>query len=216
MNNLVSFNFNPNIYNSLEYRTRLMGTSDCNMFIPFYSLFAHDMLAFEDNDVRILEYSLPGLPNANQVQRQYARMKGHLIRGQNPSRYSFKLRGTDHHISMHRGLLYDGEKVLMCLGIDTNYILTTPMETISDSPDITKFSLFINNDFDTDARLKNIRKKVEEMYIKPLKTQGIDVVQTCRINNWLFKNNFEAPKFKNVMQMMKHLQEEVPKTLLIE
>jgi hypothetical protein len=54
------------------------------------------------------------------------------------------------------------------------------------------------------------------MYIDPLKNLGMDVVQTSRINEWLFQNNYEEPKFKNVTQLMKHLQEDVPKMLQIQ
>ena len=37
---------------------------------------------------------------------------------------------------------------------------------------------------------------------------------TSRINNWLFKNNVKPLKFKTVIQMNKHLKEEVPKRIL--
>ena len=193
-----------------------MGTSDCNMFIPFYSLFAHDLLVFEETGTRVLEYSLPGNTQANSAVRQYAQMTNSLKGTYAPKRYKYKLRGVDHYVNMHRGLLYKGDIVYLCLGVQANYVLNTPIENIESNPDVTKFTLFINNEFDNSPELKNIRKKVQQMYIDPLKQQGIDIVQTSRVNNWLFGNNYSQPKFRNVVQMMKHLQEEVPKTLLTQ
>lgn len=217
MNNIVSFNFNANSYNRDDYRTRLMGTSDCNVFIPFFSLFAHDLLIFESQrDLRILEYSIPGTPQHYNSERQYARMGMHLKSGQQPKRYNYKLRGVDHFICMHRGLLYKDDMILMCLGIKTDYVMNTPIEEISSRPDITQFSLFISNEFDNNPLYKNIRKKIDSMYVEPCRVQGIDIVLTSRINNWLFSNNFVQPKFKSVTDMVKHLQEEVPMTLLTE
>ncbi len=218
-NRLVSFNFNPGYYDRNLYRTRLMGTSDCNVFIPVYALFAHDMLVFDGEGmegIRVLEYSLPGLPSVHENQRQYARMNTHLRQGQRPMRYNFKLRGVDHFICMHKGLLYKEDDVLMCLGIDRDYVMETPIAEIAENLDTTKLTLFIANEFDNNDTYKNIRKKIGSMYIDECKSIGVDIVMTSRINNWLFKNNFKEPKFKNVMGMMKHLKEEVPMTLLTE
>jgi hypothetical protein len=216
MRNLISFQFNSNQYNPMHYRTRLMGTSDCNMFVPFYSLFAHELVEFEESGVRLIEYSLPGDANPNTYVRQYAHLLNTISTTGQPIRYNYKLRGRDMYVNLHRGIIYKGDIVYVCLGINSEYIINTPISEIESNPDITKFTLFINNAFDTTTELKNIRKKVGEMYIDPLKNLGMDVVQTSRINEWLFQNNYEEPKFKNVTQLMKHLQEDVPKMLQIQ
>ena len=61
---------------------------------------------------------------------------------------------------------------------------------------------------------KNFRKKLTELYIDPAKNLGIDVINTSRATNWLFKNNVKELKFKTVVAMNKHLKDELPKKVL--
>ena len=74
-------------------------------------------------------------------------------------------------------------------------------------------TVFISNLID-DPLYKNIKKKLNDLYIDIAKQVGLDIVTTSRINNWLFKNNVKPLKFKTVMQMNKHLKEEVPQRIL--
>ena len=212
-NNLLSFNYNPVYYNANDYKTRIIGTSDCNAFIPVYAIFAHNLIMFEDLDLKVLEYNAPSTPTNGRYERQYARMDSHLRRGQQPVIYKYKLRGVEHNVYMHKGLLYTSDKILMCLAIDTEYLMNTPIEQISTNLDVTKLTLFVDSTFEDIDTLKNIKKKVDLMYTSELKSLGVDIVYTSRMNNWLFKNNFKEPKFKNVMEMQKHLTE-VPLTLI--
>lgn len=215
MSNLVIIN--PRInrhYNEHLYRTRVIGTSDCNGFIPLYSLFAHELMVF--GDTRVLEYKLPSEPPFHLYERQYDRLNRDLRTSDIPKRYKFKLSGTEHFICMNRGLLYKDEEILLCLGIKTDYVMSTPIEEIRDNIDTTKLTLFISKEFEDNPTYKNIRRKMDSMYIADVKNQGIDIVFTSRIKNWLFNNNFKQPKFKNVMQLMQHLEQEVPMTLITE
>lgn len=216
MNDLVSFTHHSSHYREMDYRTDLMGTSDCNKFVPFYSLFAHNMLVFEDiPDLRVLEYNIPASTSRWGVSRQYANMFQHLKNATVPRIYSFRLAGIDHSINMHRGILYKDNTIYVCLGIDTEYVLNTPISQIQENPDNTKFSLFINNEFESVGILKNIRKKVNNEYVSKFKENNVDIIYTSRIENWLFNNNFHEPSFSTVTGLMQHLQEEVPRTLLM-
>lgn len=213
MTNLVSFHLNSSVYNPNDYRTTLLGTSDCNSFTPFYSLFAHSLYIFNDN-TKVIEYCLPTEPSGIQQERQYSGLFEALKVASRPTLYLYKIRGVEKTVNLHRGLIYKGDTIYMSLGIDTNYVLNTPMSEIIANPDITKFTLFIDNEFELEDDLKNIRKRVVKDYIDPLRNQGVDVVYTSRIKSWLFKNNYVAPKFKSVTRLMKHLKEEVPNFLI--
>lgn len=219
INQVVSFtlpSYNNGNFNREDFKTDLVGTSDCNMFIPFYSLFGHELILFEEIDKKVLEYCLPNSnPNTYGI-RQYDALLRQLIQGQTPQKYDFKLQGVDYRIFAHRGILYDENKnVLMCLGISSEYVLNTPMEEITSRPDVNQFVLFISQEFDASI-YRNVKKKVDLMYLSRIREIGIDIIETSKINHWLFKNNFKQPKFKNVVEMNKHLKEEVPMNLLID
>src|SRR5690606_15141293 len=109
MRDLVSFQFNNNSYNANHYKTRLIGTSDCNMFVPFFSLFAHELVEFEENDIRLIEYALPGEPLSHMGIRQYSQLINTLSNAVQPVKYNYKLSGVDKSINLHRGLIYSEE-----------------------------------------------------------------------------------------------------------
>ena len=101
----------------------------------------------------------------------------------------------------------------MCLGINRDYLFSVGAETLRTNPDYTKFVVFISNLLD-DPIYKNVKKKVNDLYIDIAKQIGLDIVTTSRINNWLFKNNVKALSFKTVAKLNKHLKEEVPMRIL--
>ena len=218
LNQVVSFSspsYNNGDFNREDFKTDLIGTSDCNMFVPFYSIFGHEFITFEDNEVKVLEYCLPNSNSLYSV-RQYDALIRLLIHTQNPQKYNFKLQEVDYDLNVHRGILYDNNKnILMCLAINSEYLLNTPIEEIASSPDINQFVLFISHEFDNPI-YKNVKKKIDLKYLSRIRQLNIDIIETNKINHWLFKNNFKQPKFKNVVEMNKHLKEEVPMNLLID
>ena len=101
----------------------------------------------------------------------------------------------------------------MCLALEREYGMS--YNFLSNTIEESKVVVFISTMFDQ-ACYKNVRKKIDALYLDRLRGLGIDIVNTVRINNWLFNNNFELPKFKNINESLKHLREEVPKNLLID
>jgi hypothetical protein len=195
-----------------NYKTTVIGYSDCNSFIPYYALSAHNLLLMGEK--RVLEYSLPVSRNTMQYIRNYTDLVSRLVSSNGPHRFIFKILGQQHNIYLENGVMYKDNTVFMCLGIDAQYVFDTPMEELSKNIDYTKFTLFIDNSFKDTAILKNIYKNVDKLYIQPLRSSGVDIVLTARLKQWLFKNNYQAPKFKNVLQMKNHLKVDVPNILI--
>lgn len=198
-----------------NYRTRITGTSDCNEYIPVYAISSHTLLTFKDSDIKVMEYNMP----TSEIQSyNYVRTYSDLIRriedSRGPCKYNFKLAGNNHNLNVDRGIVYDNDgNVLLCLAINRDYLFNVDPDVLKTNPDYTQFVVFISNLLD-EPIYKNIKKKLNELYIDVAKQVGLDIVTTSRINNWLFKNNVKPLKFKTVIQMNKHLKEEVPKRIL--
>lgn len=202
-------------YAENNYRTRITGTSDCNEYIPVYAISNHKLLVFKDSNVRVMEYSMPinGIQSYNYV-RTYSDLIFKIKEARNPCKYNFKVAGVNHNLNLDRGMVYDNNgNVLMCLAINKDYLFSVDSEVLRINPDYTQFVIFISNLLD-DPLYKNLKKKLNELYIDIAKQVGLDIVSTSRINNWLFKNNTKPLKFKNIIQMNKHLKEEVPQRIL--
>ena len=198
-----------------NYRTIITGTSDCNEYIPVYAISSHTLLTFKDSNTKVMEYSMPinDLQSYNYV-RTYFDLIQRIKDSRNPCKYNFKVAGVNHNLNLDRGMVYDNNgNVLMCLAINKDYLFSVDSEVLKTNPDYTQFVVFISNLLD-DPTYKNIKKKLNELYIDVAKQVGLDIVTTSRINNWLFKNNVKPLKFKTVIQMNKHLKEEVPKRIL--
>lgn len=225
LNNIISFNL-PLIRNNdgsyvngfrpEDFKTDLIGTSDCNLFIPFFGLLNHNLITFNNKpDLKILEYSMPVYRTAN-YHRSYDRLIDYFATGSTPCSFIFKIAGVEHKVHTHRGVLYDNDgDILMCLAIEKEYALNTPIDVLTNSLNNTKIVLFISTKFGLPI-YKNIKKKMDTTYVSNCRRAGIDVMTTVRINDWLFKNNFKLPIFKNVLESIKYLKEEVPKNLLID
>lgn len=195
------------------FKTDLIGTSDCNSFIPIIGLLNHNLITF-DETINILEYSMPVANPRGGYFRSYERLMDTFQRGNTPYLLKFKVAGVEHHLYVHRGIIYDSQgNILMCLALEREYGMS--YNFLSNTIEESKVVVFISTMFDQ-ACYKNVRKKIDALYLDRLRGLGIDIVNTVRINNWLFNNNFELPKFKNINESLKHLREEVPKNLLTD
>ena len=195
------------------FKTDLIGTSDCNSFIPIIGLLNHNLITF-DETINILEYSMPVANPRGGYFRSYERLMDTFQRGNTPNLLKFKVAGVEHHLYVHRGIIYDSQgNILMCLALEREYGMS--YNFLSNTIEESKVVVFISTMFDQ-ACYKNVRKKIDTLYLDRLRGLSIDIVNTVRINNWLFNNNFELPKFKNINESLKHLREEVPKNLLID
>ena len=202
-------------YIESNYRTKTIGTSDCNEYIPVYAISSHTLLTFKDSNTEVMEYNMPisGIQNYNYV-RTYSDLIQRIRDSRGPCKYNFKLAGVNHNLNVDRGIVYDNnENVLMCLTINKDYLFSVDSEVLKTNPDYTQFVVFISNLLD-DPTYKNIKKKLNELYIGIAKEIGLDIVTTSRINNWLFKNNVKPLKFKSISEMNKHLKDEVPRRIL--
>lgn len=203
-------------YNKEDFRTGIVGTSDCNQYIPFYSLFFHEFITFKDSPERILEYSMPVIRTSYAI-RRYDQLMSALVNNINTYMFTFTLQGVQNRFYVNRGIIFDGEgTILMCLGINVDYVLNTPADTIRNQFDRTKLVLFVSNEFNNNPIYKNIRKKIDAEFFSSCREQNIDMVTTNDINKWIFKNNYEMPKFKSIKEMNGYLKETLPKNLLIK
>lgn len=195
-----------------DFDADIIGTSDCNKYIPTYAIYGHVGHVFEHKttgeEKTVLEYSLPkGLQYGS---RRYDTLFGTLQNGISIKKFVFRLGGEEHSVNCFRGVIYNDERdILLCLGIDPEYAINTPTAELEREIDETQLVLFVSEKLQQ-PRYKNLRKKLETEYIEVAKSKGIDVIYTNRINNWLFKNNFKPPKFRSVIEMNKHLTEDIP------
>ena len=202
-------------YAENNYRTRITGTSDCNEYIPVYAISSHTLLIFKDSGIKVMEYSMPTseIQSYNYV-RTYSDLILKIKDARNPCKYNFKVAGNNHNLNVDRGIVYDNDgNVLLCLAINRDYLFNVDPDVLKTNPDYTQFVVFISNLID-DPLYKNIKKKLNDLYIDIAKQVGLDIVTTSRINNWLFKNNVKPLKFKTVTQRKKYLKEEVPQRIL--
>jgi len=217
LNKVISFyipSYLGDKFNINDFKTDIIGTSDCNVFIPFYSIFAHEPIIFKKINKKVLEYYLPVTNSIYRI-RQYSDLIYQLIHATGTQKLYFKLQNEDREINVHRGILYDNNKnVLMCLAINREYLFDNQIKEIEIKPDVNQFVLFISHKFNA-PEYKKVRKKIDLEYLSLIKSLNIDIIETNKINQWLFKNNFKQPKFKNVIEMNKHLKEEVPMYLLL-
>lgn len=205
-------------FRSSDFSLEGIGTSDCNTYIPAYSIYGNELHTFinkddENDKLEILEYSIPNISNSGT--RRYNDLISALRLGCIPNKFYYKLGNVQYGVNMFRGILYTDEyEVLMCLGINSKYVMNTDIQDIINSPDISQFALFISKRFNENPIYKNLRKKLEIEYVNPIKEEGIDVIETSRLTSWLFKNNFKPPKFKSVIEMNNHLKNEIPKLVM--
>ena len=195
-----------------------VATSDCNSYIPVYAIVKHTLISIQNDDetlANILEYSKPIFGQSMGRTRSYADLISGLTINTSMSVYGFKVGEEYHQVYFERGLLLDINKnILMCMAIDTEYLLTTNVSTIKTNPNGEKFTLFITDKF-RDPKYKNVRKKVEAEYVDKVRDFGLDVIETSKIEEKLFKNNVKPHTFKTIAQMKKYLKE-VPKLLITE
>jgi hypothetical protein len=200
-----------------HYKTGLIGTSDCNNYIPMYALYCHDLLLFEDKpDIKILEYGFPIQATLYNNIRQYADLNTYLRASISPIKYIFTLQGSSYEFNIIRGMLYDNNNnILLCLAVSSQYVLNNTKETLSTAPDVREYILVQSTELDNPI-YKNVKKQIMSLYIDECMQAGIDIIITSRPNDLLFKNNFVQLSFKSVTGLMKHLKDEVPKSLLID
>lgn len=195
-----------------DFKSSVIGHSDSNEYIPVVNYLHHDLLEINNNTV--LEYSKPLSINRVGDTRRYDTLFSRLFNANYPGKFTYKLGSEIKSLFYHRGMIYTEQgDILLCLAINTNYAMSANTATVQVQPDNKKFLLFISDKF-SEPDYKNIKKKLETTYIANCKLAGIDVLNTSRIEDWLYSNNYEAPRFKSVIELNKHLKEDIPQLLL--
>ena len=198
-----------------RFKGNKVGTSDCNQYIPLVNLTAHELLDIEGT--RVLEYRTPTLLSKyqNNAYSQYRQVSIALLNSNNLIAFKYLLGGIPQYVFLAKGVLMSEEgEILMCLGLSSEYLLSTTMDVIRLSPNVDKCIIFMSNEYCTNPKYKNLKKKLDALYVGPCVELGMDIIQTNSIDKWLFKNNFTGTKFKNVMQQQKYLKEELPEIML--
>ena len=202
-------------YNKDSYKNILTGTSDRNEYIPVYAIGSHELIVFKDTDIKVMEYTMPNTNVGGLYVRLYADLIRTLKDTVRPIKYIFKIQGITHNLYIDRGLLYtESGEILLCVAINRDYLMALQKDDfVKGNLDSTKFVLFLSNELDSPI-YKNLKKKLDTLYINEVKLLGLDIITSNRIINWVFKNNVEPLKFKSVIKMNKHLKDEVPMRIL--
>lgn len=218
MNHLISTlrNIDTTTFTEQYFRTLEVGTSDCNEYIPVYSLIAHNLLVISD-EIRVLEYNMPNsdmLASLVTNVRTYSSVINYLLNSVTPVIFNFKVAGVPQEVFLYKGIAYNRDgKILACLAINTQYLFGVDnLDQFKATPDASKFIIVTTDTLDLEI-YKNFKKKLYEVYITPLLDLGVDLVLTRKPQDWLFKNNVEPEKFKSAIELRRHLKD-VPKKIL--
>ena len=190
-----------------------IGQSDCNSVIPVYALYTHTLIQFENPAVSILEYhkvkSLYGGCSGYAALFRCLKTANHRL-----SIYSFTKSNTSYALTLGQGYLAKDDEVLMCMCVKTDRVLEE-REGIFTSLVPEDLVLIVNVDFSSNPIYYNQYKRVQRDYITPLLSLGVDCITTKAPDSWAFKNNTKEVEFTSLGELSKHLEEEVPKLMLI-
>ena len=199
-----------------KFKGSKTGTSDCNQFVPLHSVQAHNLLELV-NGVRVMEYTTATITRGNEANAysRYDQLLTLLTRGDQVTCFRYLLGGVPQYVYSMKGILMDEEgEVLMCIGLESNYVLNTDIDIIRLTPDKEKCVIFFSNDYCNNPKYKNLKKKLDTTYISFCIELGMDIIQTEKIDKWLYKNNFTGTKFKTVVAQMRFLKDEVPSMII--
>lgn len=218
LNLAVSSRFSSNLDYLRGFKGSKIGSSDCNKYIPLFAIIAHELVSLNtEPPTSIIEYTTPTLPSniPSHPISQYSQLFSYLTNTYSICAFKFLVAGAPEYVYIHKGMLLDcNGEILMCLGLETDYVMNTSIDTIRLSPQLDKVLIFVSNDFCNNTKYKNMKKKLESIYIGPALELGVDILQTMTVDKWLFKNNLGALKFRTVVQQQKFLKEEVPQEMI--
>ena len=152
-----------------------VGTSDCNSYIPIYSLYAHTLLTFNDHKDIVLEYGFPKTGSYSYDYRTYRNLFNYLYEGTVVTRFYFKTGSDITEVFVYRGMLFDiSGNILMCMAVNTEYILENRdrLSSIISNPDYSKFVVFVGKEM-YNPIYKSLKKKVKELFINKVREAGL-------------------------------------------
>jgi hypothetical protein len=212
---MTSYTFTNTSY--LNYfRGTKFGTSDCNQYIPLHAVMAHELLTF-DGGVKVLEYKTATVPSSYQASTfsRYDQFLSALLNGTYANTFKYSVAGETFYAVVQRGIIMDTEgEVLMCIGLEADYVMNTDLGVIRTTPNTSRCAVFMSNDYCNNPKYKNLKKKIDTVYVAECVALGMDIIQTEKIDKWLYRNNFSSLKFKTVTAQQKFLKEDIPKEMI--
>lgn len=202
------------VFTGISFNSYTIGTSDCNTFIPYYAMYSHTLLNMDGTFV--IEYKFPAKPRDYNYTRNYADLFSLLKTTTQPMNYIFKIGDEVHKVYIFKGMLYDSNgKILLCLTIDTEYLMSTDIDIILSDPDNNKLKLIVSNELEDNPKYKNLKKKISTELLSKFRELKIDIILTDNVNNLVFKNNYVVPDFASIEESLAYTNEELPKLMLI-
>lgn len=199
----------------------LIGHSDCNYYMPYHSIFYHNIL--KKGDIEIIEYFLPLIKQIFTITRAYNKLVELFVSNpyDNYSRFHFKdVNKIQYNVDILSGMLMFQDKIIACLAVDTDYLLSIkPFDIKKNSIELdnSKLALFVHSSLYTEPLLKNLVKKFETLYVNKVLLEGVQIIKTITpLEKVLYGNNFKMPKFKTVEESNKFLKECITNKYLYE
>lgn len=223
-NNLIStllpnrgtseYGYNGGYYKMYFEPATVLAYSDVNNYIPFYALGNHNLIQINTTapPTRIMEYVKINSAYSYSNFREYENLMSYFIYGNDVCSFMFRAGTESKRIKVFRGALYTEEgKMLVCLCVDKEVALVAG--AVGNGVPANKYTLLISKEFRTDT-YKNVKKKFETMYVSRCLDYGVNVMYVDDIDELVFKNSYTAPRFSNIGDLNRHLQEDVPAMLL--
>jgi hypothetical protein len=178
------------------------GISSENEFIPIYA----PKVNLGVYGGKVVHYSIPYSYTAGVLHKSYPNFYKVLNGETMPSH--FKTKSMESRLTGIKGIVFKelenkNVKILFMVAVKTEYMKQMVQE--EEVLDMSKFAIFISNEFYTHSEYKSMHSKFQRDIIKPLLEQGVELIITNNIEDRCFKNGVTKPKFKSVTAMKEYL-----------
>lgn len=185
----------------------LDATSDCNEYIPFYSIRVNKGVY----NGKLIHYSLLndmyGTEGRNMV-NTYPKLYGALVRNELP--ITFKTRAMTYKVRASKGAIWEetefGVKILFLFAMRSDYITSLRADKENGTIDNSKFAVIISRDFMTNPKYRNLYKKIYNDRILREMESGIEVIITNDIAKRCYSNDRPKVKFRNMSELRAYLE----------
>lgn len=207
---LKSLNFSNSFLYETEEEDSIEHLSTHNRFIPFYTLFNSKVYKVRDKKV-ILYGRLFDFNNSYDTLTKN-RFLSHLLHKRGLKfAYSYKIKISTNEepieefesIVVGKGYVLDSYGIpLLMLGVESDYINEIDIE----KPITSKFKLFIDEERLLKVRHKKIYSLIKNNYLPLIKEDGIDIISTKNMNEWLYKPKPMLPHFETLEERVEYLK----------
>lgn len=169
-----------------------------NRFIPFYTLYNSQV--YKVNNRKVINY---GKLSPNDYSHNHYGAVTHVNLLQNfHERIQVKMNYTYKNpenivesmtLLVGRGYISDMDNYLCMVIVNSDYINSINSSLIEPNPN--KFKFLIDYSFTTDIKYKKIWTMIKNRYLPILKIEGVDIIYTDSIDNWVFNSRRMIPVF---------------------